>query len=64
MTEKDNSGFLFKNTRKEKPTHKDYEGNCVIHGRSYWMSAWVKESDKVGKFLSISFEEKIDVPEL
>lgn len=55
--QKDNSGVLFKNERKEKETHPDYTGNCLIDGRNYWISAWVKTGAK-GKFFSFAFKPK------
>lgn len=48
------TGALFKNDRKEKPTHPDYRGDCTIHGKKFWMSAWIKEGQK-GKYMSVAF---------
>jgi hypothetical protein len=48
------SGALFKNDRKEKPTHPDYRGDATINGTKYWVSAWIKEGKK-GKYMSLSF---------
>jgi hypothetical protein len=31
-------GALFKNIKKEKPSHPDYQGDCTLHGRKFWMS--------------------------
>lgn len=55
--QKDGSGALFKNDRKEKETHPDYRGDCKIDGVDYWISAWVKEG-KRGKFFSLSIQPK------
>lgn len=54
---KDMSGSLFKNTRKEKDTHPDYNGSVRIDGHDYWINAWVKEGTK-GKFFSLAFKLK------
>jgi hypothetical protein len=58
MSEQKNmSGVLFKNDRKEKDSHPDYTGSAMIHGQEFWMSAWIKEG-RNGKFMSFSFRPK------
>ena len=48
-------GALFKNEDKEKPSHPDYKGDVTIHGRKFWISAWLKTSEKTGKkFMSLA----------
>ena len=54
--QKDNSGTLFKNDRKESPNQPDYTGNCLVNGKAMRMAAWIKEG-KNGKFMSFSFSE-------
>lgn len=55
-----NSGALFKNDRKEQPTHADYRGQININGVEYWLNAWIKpvKSDPSKRFMSLSVKPK------
>ena len=53
--QKDNSGALFKNDKKQSETHADYQGKVLIQGVEYYINAWVKESKAGQKYLSLSF---------
>jgi len=45
------SGSLFKNDRKQNENHPDYSGTAEIDGKLYWISGWLKKSQR-GDFFS------------
>jgi uncharacterized protein (DUF736 family) len=52
---KNQKGTLFKNNRKESENQPDYNGNAKVGDVEYSLSAWINESAKGNKYLSISF---------
>lgn len=55
--QRDNSGSLFKNDKREKDSHPNAKGSAMIDGVEYWISSWTKEGKK-GKWQSLSFQRK------
>ena len=56
--QKDNSGALFINDKREKDTHPNAKGSALIGGVEYWVSAWTNTSSKGTKYQSLSFQRK------
>jgi len=56
--QKDNSGSLFKNDKREKDTHPQAKGSALIDGVEYWMDAWTNEDRNGNKYQSLKFKRK------
>ena len=53
------TGILSRNDRKEKDTHADFKGSATINGVDSWIDAYVKEKkDGSGRFFSLRFKAK------
>jgi len=57
MTQKNNSGAIFKNTKKDKETHPDYRGSINVEGKDYDIALWLKESQSGMKYFSVGLSE-------
>jgi hypothetical protein len=51
-------GALFENQDRRGDNDPDMKGSCEIDGVEYWISAWWKNSGKVGDYLSIALNVK------
>lgn len=61
MADYDNrlSGALFKNDKEGNEKRPDYKGNYTDRdGNEFYVSAWVKQSKKGDKFMSLSMQAK------
>lgn len=61
--QKDNSGSLFKNDRKERESQPGWKGSAVIGGVEYWISCWVNVASQQAKnpgqkYMSLRFDPK------
>jgi len=52
--QKDNTGTLWINDRKEKDTHPDRTGALLIEGKSYFLNGWIKKTKDGKPFMSLS----------
>jgi hypothetical protein len=58
-----NRGVLFnERDRKVKDGDRDYAGSINVNGVQYWLSAWIKTSQKGVKFMSLSIKPKVEKP--
>jgi len=51
-----NRGVLFQNDKEGNEARPDFTGRLDVDGVSYRISAWTKQSEKVGDFLSLSVQ--------
>lgn len=59
--QRDMSGSLFKNDRKEQSNHPDYTGTVMVAGVTYQLAAWIKTAKSGSKFMSLSVKPKEQV---
>lgn len=57
-SDRDNSGTLGTNRRKEKDSHPSHNGQATIGGVEYWISGWVKDGRDGSRFFSLAFKPK------
>jgi len=55
---RDNSGSMFKNTRKEKDTHADMTGEIMVDGKLFWINGWRKVDKNGNPWYSMSVRPK------
>lgn len=56
--QKENSGSLFSNDKREKESHPNAKGSALIGGVEYWVSAWTKTTKDGKKWQSLAFQPK------
>ena len=58
--QKDNSGSIFRNDKKEKDTHPDGKGSATIDGVEYWVSSWNAQDKNGNSYRKLAFTRKND----
>lgn len=61
--QRDNSGSVFNNGKKESDKHPDRTGSCMIDGVEYWISGWVKKDRNGNPWMSLAFKRKDAAPQ-
>jgi uncharacterized protein (DUF736 family) len=56
--QRDLTGSLFKNDRKESDTHPDYKGSALLNGVDHWLDAWINTAKDGSKYMSLKFKPK------
>lgn len=56
--QKELTGSLFKNDRKESDSHPDYKGSALIGGVSHWLDAWINTANDGTKYMSLKLKPK------
>jgi hypothetical protein len=56
--QRDNSGSIFRNDKREKDSHPNATGSAVIDGVAYWVSAWTKKDKNGNPWQSLAFKKK------
>jgi hypothetical protein len=54
--QRDNSGSLFKNDKREKDTSPNAKGKAMIGGKMYYVSAWTNKDKNGNPWQSLSFK--------
>ncbi len=60
--QRDFSGSLFKNKKREKDTHPQATGEAMIDGVMYWVNAWTKQDKNGNPWQSLSFKRQEQAP--
>ena len=58
FTQKDNTGAIFKNDKRETDNHPHAKGTATIDGVEYYISAWTRDDKHGGKYQSLAFKRK------
>ncbi len=63
MEQKNNSGTIFRNAKKETPQAPDYSGTATVEEKKYRIAGWINKSKTGGNYLRVLFTEVIEKPQ-
>ena len=56
--QKDMSGSIFLNRKREKDSHPNLTGSGMVNGKEVWISGWRKIDKNGDEWISLAFKEK------
>ena len=63
MEQKNNSGTIFRNAKKETAQAPDYSGTATIAEKKYRIAGWINKSKTGANYLRVLFTEVIEKPQ-
>lgn len=63
MEQKNNSGTIFRNAKKETQQAPDYSGTATVGEKKYRIAGWINKSKTGGNYLRVLFTEVIEKPQ-
>lgn len=58
MEQKNNSGTIFRNAKKETAQAPDYSGTATVGEKKYRIAGWINKSKTGGNYLRVLFSEQ------
>lgn len=56
--DKDNSGAIWRNEKRETDRHPHFTGQAMVDGVEYWVSAWKRDADAKDRAPALRFAFK------
>lgn len=56
--QKPNTGSLWPNDRKQKPTDADRTGSINIDGKEYWLNGWINKAKDGRTYMGLTIKPK------
>jgi hypothetical protein len=63
MEQKNNSGTIFRNVKKETAQAPDYSGTATVNEKKFRIAGWINKSKTGSNYLRILFTEIIEQPQ-